>query len=51
MFSETSAEGAESVPDSALRLRQIVELGRGKRAITLNIAYARAQQAQADIPP
>ena len=44
------AEGAESVPDSAVRLRRIAELEEARKVLSAQDAYVRAQQAQADIP-
>ena len=44
------AEGAESVPDSTVRLRRIAELEEARKALSAQDAYVRAQQAQADIP-
>src|SRR5215471_5977535 len=44
------AEGAESVPDSTVRLRRIAELEEARKALSAQDAYLRAQQAQADIP-
>src|SRR5262245_32836510 len=44
------AEGAESVPDSTVRLRRIAELEEARKALSTQDAYVRAQQAQADIP-
>jgi NAD(P)H dehydrogenase (quinone) len=44
------AEGAESVPDSTVRLRRIPELEEARKALSAQDAYVRAQQAQADIP-
>ena len=44
------AEGAESVPDSTVRLRRIAELEEARKAFSAQDAYVRAQQAQADIP-
>src|SRR5262249_9524707 len=42
------AEGAESVPDSTVRLRRIAELE--EAALSAQDAYVRGQQAQANIP-
>src|SRR6476620_8436547 len=44
------AEGAESVPDSTVRLGRIAELEEARKALSAQDAYVRAQQAQADIP-
>jgi len=44
------AKGAESVPDSTVRLRRIAELEEARKALSAQDAYVRAQQAQADIP-
>jgi hypothetical protein len=44
------AEGAESVPDIAVRLRRIPELEEARKALSTQDAYVRAQQAQANIP-
>ena len=44
------AEGAESVPDSTVRLRRIAELEEARKALSAQDAYVRAQQAQANIP-
>ena len=44
------AEGAESVPDTTVRLRRIAELEEARKALSAQDAYARAQQKQADIP-
>src|SRR6202021_3887840 len=44
------AEGAESVPDSTLRLRRIAKLEEARKALSAQDAYVRAQHAQADIP-
>jgi NAD(P)H dehydrogenase (quinone) len=44
------AKGAESVPDSTVRLRRIAELEEARKALSVQEAYVRAQQAQADIP-
>src|ERR1700716_2073744 len=44
------AEGAESVPDTTVRLRRIAELEEARKALSAQDAYVRAQQAQADIP-
>src|SRR5262249_15587781 len=44
------AEGAESVPDSTVRLRRIAELEEARKALSAQDAYVRAQQAHADIP-
>src|SRR5467141_1300456 len=44
------AEGAESVPDTAVRLCRIAELEEARKALSAQDAYVRAQQAQADIP-
>ena len=44
------AEGAESVPDSTVRLRRIAELEESRKALSVQEAYVRAQQEQADIP-
>jgi NADPH-dependent FMN reductase len=43
-------EGAESVPDTTVRLRRIAELEEARKALSAQDAYVRAQQAQADIP-
>ena len=43
------AEGAESVPDSTVRLRRIAELEEARKALSAQEAYVRAQQAQADV--
>src|SRR5206468_9254781 len=43
-------EGAESVPDSTVRLRRIAELEEARKALSAQDAYVQAQQAQADIP-
>src|SRR5262245_6175393 len=43
------AEGAESVPDTTVRLRRIAELEEARKALSAQDAYMRAQQAQADI--
>src|SRR6478735_5475152 len=42
-------EGAESVPDSSVRLRRIAELEESRKAFAGQDAYVRAQQAQADL--
>ena len=44
------AKGAESVPDVTVRLRRIAELEEARKALSVQEAYVRAQQAQADIP-
>jgi NAD(P)H dehydrogenase (quinone) len=44
------AEGAESVPDTTVRLCRIAELEEARKALSAQEAYVRAQQAQADIP-
>ena len=44
------AEGAESVPDTTVRLRRIVELEEARKALSAQDAYVRAQQEQAAIP-
>jgi NAD(P)H dehydrogenase (quinone) len=44
------AEGAESVPDSTVRLCRIAELEEARKALSAQDAYVRAQQAQVDIP-
>src|ERR1700741_3257871 len=44
------AEGVEKVSDSAVRLRRIAELEEARQAFSAQDAYARAQQAQTDIP-
>ena len=44
------AEGAESVPETTMRLRRIAELEEARKALSAQDAYVRAQQAQADIP-
>ena len=44
------AEGAEKVPDSAVRLRRFAELDEARKALSAQDAYVQAQQAQADIP-
>src|SRR6202023_3132950 len=44
------AEGAESVPDTAVRLRRIAELEEARKALSVQDAYIRAQQEQAAIP-
>src|SRR5258707_11333073 len=44
------AEGAESVPDSTVRLRRIAELEEARKALSAQNAYVRAQQPQAGIP-
>ena len=41
------AEGAESVPDTTVRLRRIAELEEARKALSAQDAYVRAQQAQA----
>ena len=43
-------EGAESVPDTTVRLRRIPELEAERKAQSAQDAYLRAQQAQAEIP-
>jgi NAD(P)H dehydrogenase (quinone) len=43
------AKGAESVPDVTVQLRRAAELEEA-RALSVQEAYVRAQQAQADIP-
>jgi NAD(P)H dehydrogenase (quinone) len=43
------AEGAEGVPDTAVRLRRIAELEDARKALAVQDAYVRARQAQADI--
>ena len=43
------AKGAESVPDVTVRLRRIAELEEARKALSVQEAYGRAQQAQADI--
>ena len=44
------AEGAESLPDTTVRLRRIAELEEARKALSAQDAYVRAQQKQADIP-
>ena len=44
------AEGAESVPDTTVRLRRIAELEEARKALSAQDAYVRAQQEQAAIP-
>ena len=44
------AEGAEGVPDTAVKLRRIAELEEARKVLAGQDAYLRAQQAQADIP-
>src|SRR5271169_434369 len=44
------AEGAEGVPDTAVRLRRIAELEEARKALAAQDAYVRAQQEQAAIP-
>jgi NAD(P)H dehydrogenase (quinone) len=44
------ADGAESVPDTTVRLRRIAELEEARKALSAQEAYVRAQQVQADIP-
>src|SRR5215831_17939106 len=39
------AEGAESVPDTTVRLRRIAELEEARKALYAQDAYVRAQQA------
>jgi hypothetical protein len=43
------AEGAEGVPDTTVRLRRIAELEEARKELSVQDAYLRAQQAQADI--
>jgi NAD(P)H dehydrogenase (quinone) len=43
-------EGAESVADTAVRLRRIPELEEARKALSAQDAYVRAQQGQAEIP-
>ena len=43
-----AAKGAESVPDVTVRLRRIAELEEARKALSVQEAYGRAQQAQAD---
>src|SRR5258705_2660597 len=43
------AEGAESVPDSSVRLRRIAELEEARKELSVQDAYVRAQEEQADI--
>ncbi|HEV7693174.1 MAG TPA: hypothetical protein VGO52_20240 [Hyphomonadaceae bacterium] len=43
-------EGAESVPNTTVRLRRIPELEEARKALSAQDAYVRAQQAQAEIP-
>ena len=42
-------EGAESVPDTTVRLRRIPELEEARRALSAQDAYVQAQQTQAEI--
>ena len=44
------AEGAESVPDTTVRLRRIAELEEARKALSAQDAYVPAQQEQAAIP-
>ncbi|MFZ2082813.1 MAG: NAD(P)H-dependent oxidoreductase [Xanthobacteraceae bacterium] len=44
------AEGAQSVPDTTVRLRRIAELEEARKALSAQDAYVRAQQEQAAIP-
>ena len=44
------AEGAQSVPDTIVRLRRIAELEEARKALSAQDAYVRAQQEQATIP-
>jgi NAD(P)H dehydrogenase (quinone) len=44
------AEGAESVPDTTVRLRRIAELEEARKTLSAQDAYVRAQQEQAAIP-
>src|SRR5262245_44116045 len=44
------AKGAESVTDVTVRLRRIAEFEEARKALSVQEAYVRAQQAQADIP-
>src|ERR1700740_2571635 len=43
-------EGAESVPDTTVRLRRIAELEEARKALSAQDAYVRAPEAQAAIP-
>ena len=43
-------EGAESVPDTTVRLRRIPELEEARKALSAQDAYVQAQQTQAEIP-
>ena len=43
-------EGAESVPDTTVRLRRIAELEEARKGLSVQDAYVRAQEEQADIP-
>ena len=40
-------EGAESVPDTTVRLRRIPELEEARKALSAQDAYVQAQQTQA----
>jgi hypothetical protein len=44
------AEGAESVPDTTVRLRRIAELEEARKGLSAQDAYVWAQQEQAAIP-
>jgi len=44
------AEGADSMPETTVRLRRIAELEEARKALSAQDAYVRAQQKQADIP-
>src|SRR5215212_553383 len=48
-MAQAVVEGAESVPDTTVRLRRIAEPEEARKALSAQDAYLRAQQAQAGI--